>query len=85
MGGRLTDVGDDGDAVHGLLVVTDFQNLQVDLDVGVPDTGTYSHPHSDLHAHPYAADIYVSSLNSGRCIVCTGLMAHGFRAIHFHL
>lgn len=43
MCGRLADVGDDGDAVHGLFVVTYLQYLQVDLDVGVPHGGSYVH------------------------------------------
>lgn len=62
MSGGLTDVGDDGDAVHGLLVVTDLQNLEVDLDVGVPHH--CSNAHSYLHAHLYAADIHISGLAS---------------------
>lgn len=35
MRGRLADVGNYGDAVHGFFVVTDLQHLQVDLHVGV--------------------------------------------------
>lgn len=62
VGGGLTDVGDDGDAVHGLLVVADLQHLEVDLDVGVPNHRSYPHPY--LHAHLYTADIHVSGLTS---------------------
>lgn len=62
MGGGLADVGNDGDTIHGLLIVTDLQNLKVDLDVGVPHTSSNAHPHSDLHTHLHTVDIPVSSL-----------------------
>lgn len=64
VGGGLTDVGDDGDAVHRLLVVTYFQNLKMDLYISVPNASTDTHAHSDLHAHPDFADVHVSSLGS---------------------
>ena len=80
--GGLADVGDDGDAVHRLLIITDLQNLQVDLDVGVRHT---RHPHSDLHAHSHAADVHVSGLASWCWVVCAGLVADWFGAIHFNL
>lgn len=76
VGGGLTDVGDDGYAVHGLLVVTDLQNLKVDFDISVPHTSSYTHLHSDPHAHPYTADIHVSSLASRCWVVCIGLVAN---------
>lgn len=74
--GGLTDVGDDGDTVHSLFVVTDLQNLKVNLDVGVPHAGSYTHPHSDLRGHPYAADVLVSSLAFGCLVVCSGFVTN---------
>ncbi len=85
VGGGLADVGDDGDTVHGLLVVADLQNLEVDLDISVPNTCSYSHPHSNLHAHPDVAAVHVSSLASRCRVVCTWLVANWFWAIHFNL
>lgn len=79
MSGWLADVGNDGDAVHGFFVVTNFQDFKVDLDVGVANPSPYPH----LHAH--AADVHICSLASRRCVVCTGFVANRLGAIHFHL
>lgn len=85
MGGGLTDVRYDRDAVHCLFIVTNFQNFKMDLDISVPNPSSNSHLHSNLHPHSYTAGVHISTLASGCCFVCTGLMANWLRTINFHL
>lgn len=78
VGRRLADVGDDGDAVHGLLVVADLQDLQVDLDVGVAHatSDAHRHPHSHLRvAQAHVADVAVPVLACRGRLVRAGLVA----------
>ena len=71
---RLTYVGDDGYAVHGLFVVADLQHLQVDPHIGVAHATDNTDTSSP--ATPWAV---------GVGFIRTGLMAHRLGAVHFHL
>lgn len=71
VGRWLADVWHNGHAVHGFLVVTDLQDLQVDLHIGV------AHTPRSWRSTPIVATCVM--------LLCTGLMAHRLGAVNFHL